>query len=135
MSRKAPKVSGTELRLLQALWDHGPLPIRRLTELLYPAVTTSRYASVQKLLERLEEEELVARDRSGPSHVFSARISRDEYIGESLRAMADQLCGGSLAPLLTHLVQGESLSAAERSALRRLLETTDEPPPSDPDRT
>jgi BlaI family penicillinase repressor len=112
----------TELSLLQLLWDQGPATIRRLTDLLYPGGSASHYATVQKLLERLEDKGYVLRDRSSMTHVFEARIDRDAYIGGQLRAMADRLCGGSLTPLLTHLLQSERLSAEERRELRRLLD-------------
>jgi predicted transcriptional regulator len=115
-------VSNAELRVLQSLWDCGPSTIRQLTERLYPAVTAANYATVQKLLERLEEDRCAARDRSATPHVFAAAISRDDYIGGRLRAMAEKLCGGSLTPLLTHLVKTESLSKKERTELRKLLD-------------
>jgi predicted transcriptional regulator len=117
----------TELSLLQLLWDQGPATIRRLTELLYPGGSASHYATVQKLLERLEDKGYVRRDRSSMTHVFDAKIARDQYIGGQMRAMADRLCGGSLTPLLTHLLQAERLSAEERRELRRLLNQTDRP--------
>ena len=122
-----PGVSNAELRVLQSLWDHGPSTIRQLTERLYPAVTTGNYATVQKLLERLEKDRRVARDRSVTPHVFAAAVSRDAYIGGQLRAMAEKLCGGSLTPLLTHLVKTETLSAKERKELRRMLEKPGQP--------
>jgi len=121
-----PGVSNAELRVLQSLWDHGPSTIRQLTERLYPAVTTANYSTVQKLLERLEEDRCVSRDRSAMPHVFAAAVSRDDYIGGQLRAMAEKLCGGSLTPLLTHLVETGSLSKKERNELRKMLE---KPPP------
>jgi BlaI family penicillinase repressor len=123
-----PGVSNAELRVLQSLWDHGPSTIRQLTERLYPAVTTANYATVQKLLERLEKDRCVGRNRAVTPHVFEAAVSRDAYIGGQLRAMAEKLCGGSLTPLLTHLVKTESLSKKERSELRRMLEKPGSPP-------
>jgi predicted transcriptional regulator len=39
--------------------------------------------------------------------------------------LAEQLCGGSLTPLLTHLVRAESLSPAERQSLRDLINELD----------
>jgi predicted transcriptional regulator len=124
-----PEVSPAELKVLQSLWDHGPSTIRQLTERLYPAVTPANYATVQKLLERLEKTDdgYVTRDRSATPHVFAAAITRDAYIGGQLRAMARRLCGGSLTPLLTHLIRTEALSARDRSELRRLLEKPKKP--------
>jgi BlaI family transcriptional regulator, penicillinase repressor len=117
-----PEVSNAELRVLHSLWDFGPSTIRQLTERLYPAVTAAHYATVQKLLERLEKDQYAGRDRSVTPHIYRAAITRDAYIGGQLRVMAEKLCGGSLTPLLTHLIKIEALSAKERSELRRLLE-------------
>src|SRR5262249_21133128 len=99
--------------------------IRQLAEDVYGQDGTSVYATVQKLLELLEAKQFVARDRSGAVHVFRAAIERDELIGRRLRAVADTLCGGSLTPLLTHLVQGHPLSDPQRKALRALVEQLD----------
>jgi BlaI family penicillinase repressor len=124
-----PGVSNAELRVLQSLWDNGPSTIRQLTERLYPAVSTANYATVQKLLERLEKDRCVGRNRTATPHVFAATVSRETYIGGQLRAMAEKLCGGSLTPLLTHLVNTEVLSKKERNELRRMLEKPGSPRP------
>ena len=114
-----------ELALLQALWDSGPATIRQLVERVYQQSGTSVYATVQKLLDRLESKGCVNRDRNAAVHVFRAAIDRDELIGRRLRAVADSLCGGSLSPLLTHLVQGKGLSEEERRELRSLIDQLD----------
>ena len=57
--------------------------------------------------------------------MFRPAINRDELIGRRLRAVADSLCGGSLSPLLTHLVEGRGLSELERRELRTLIEKLD----------
>jgi predicted transcriptional regulator len=38
--------------------------------------------------------------------------------------MAEKLCGGSLTPLLTHLIRTETLSTMERNELRKMLDKT-----------
>ena len=42
-----------------------------------------------------------------------------------MQALAEELCGGSITPLLTHLVQNRKLSARERAALRDLIDRLD----------
>jgi BlaI family penicillinase repressor len=125
MKRSQADVTEAELSLLQALWDSGPATIRQLVERVYGQDGPSVYATVQKLLDRLEAKGCVRRDRSGAVHAFSAAINRDELIGRRLRAVADALCGGSLTPLLTHLVEGQGLSAKERKELRALIHRLD----------
>jgi BlaI family penicillinase repressor len=127
MARTPQDVTDAELAVMQVLWDEGPLPIRRITEVLYPAGKTAQYATVQKLLERLEQKDCVTRDRSAAVHVFAAALGRDELIGRRLQAVAEKLCGGSWTPLLTHLVQTERLSHQDRQALRQLIDDLDQP--------
>lgn len=121
-------VTDAELAVLQALWEQGPATIRQLTDGLYPAGTEAHYATVQKLLDRLEAKGHVARDRGGHAHVFTATTDRDALLGQRLRAMAERLCGGLLGPLLTHLVRAEELSARDRQELRALIDELDRKP-------
>jgi BlaI family transcriptional regulator, penicillinase repressor len=125
MARSSQDVTEAELAVLRRLWERGPTTIRQLSEDVYGHDGTSSYATVQKLLDRLEVKGFVARDRTAPVHVFRAAVEREELIGRRLRAVADTLCGGSLAPLLTHLVQGRRLSDQERRALRELVDQLD----------
>ncbi|MBI1833074.1 MAG: BlaI/MecI/CopY family transcriptional regulator [Planctomycetes bacterium] len=125
MARTQKDVTDAELDVLQVLWKHGPLAIRRITELLYGACKTSQYATVQKLLERLEAKECVARNRALNVHVFSAQVDREELVGRRLQAVAEELCEGSLTPLLTNLVQMQKLSAKDRQMLRDLIDEHD----------
>lgn len=121
-------VSDMELEVLQVLWDSGPCTIRHLTDTLYPGGGPPKYWTVQKLLERLEEKGYARRDRSEAAHTFTATVGRDEMIGQRLRDVAEKLCGGSLTPLLTHLMRTRPLSAQERQELRQLIEGMDKGP-------
>lgn len=130
MGRAGRDVTEAELQVLQALWDRGAggATTRELAGALYPGdgPTRAAVATVQKLLERLEEKGCVARDRGGPVQRFSAAVDRESLIGLRLRAVAESLCGGSLAPLLSNLVeQSGALAEADRRALRDLVERLD----------
>lgn len=125
MARTPQDVTDTELALLQVLWDGGTATIRQLTDAVYPDGGTAQYATVQKLLERLESKGCVRRERTPPAHVFTAAIAREDLIGRRLRDMAEKLCGGSLTPLLTHLVRTRGLSPRERQELRDLIDHLD----------
>lgn len=117
----AQEITDTELSILKVLWEKGRVTIRQIRDILYPDGSPSHYATVQKLLERLEAEGFVSRKRAGKAHLFKALIQCDELIGRRLKAVAEKLCDGSLSPLLTHLIRAEKLTARERSELRALL--------------
>jgi BlaI family penicillinase repressor len=54
MNQRKEDVTEAELALLQSLWDDGPATIRQLVDRVYRQSGTSIYATVQKLLDRLE---------------------------------------------------------------------------------
>lgn len=125
MARTPQDITDAERSVLEILWDKGPATIRQLTDLLYPAGRQAHYATVQKLLERLESKGWVTCDRSGAVNVFAAAAGRDTLLDRRLQTLAEELCGGSWAPLLTHLVQNRKLSARERQTLRQLIDELD----------
>jgi predicted transcriptional regulator len=122
MAKAAPHVTEAEFAVLTALWDADGQSARDLTERLYPRCTAADVATVQKLVQRLEKKGLVLRDRSERIHRFSAAIPRKEFAGRQLSQMAEKLSGGSLTPLLVHLVENNRLSRRELDELRALFE-------------
>jgi BlaI family penicillinase repressor len=124
MPREPQDVTEAELAILQALWKHGSQSIRQLTDALHPHNDPATYATVKKQLDRMEAKGLVDRDRSLFVHVFTAAVQRDELVGRGLEALAHKFCEGSLAPILGFLGKSKPLSAAERKALRALLDDT-----------
>jgi BlaI family transcriptional regulator, penicillinase repressor len=115
-------VTDAELSILEFLWEREPATISDITVAIYRKKTTSRYATVQKLLERLEAKGCVTRDRSGFAHRFTAAIERQQLIGQRLQEVAAKLCDGSLTPLLVHLVETTKLNAQDRKRLRKLMD-------------
>jgi predicted transcriptional regulator len=128
MAMNLPDVTETELAVLEQLWaagDDEPATIRSISDRLYPGGGAAHYATVQKLLERLEAKKFVRRDDSAMAHRFTPAVGREELIGRRLRAVADKLCGGSMTPLITSLVESRALTKRELSELRELIERLD----------
>ena len=122
-------ITPTELEILRRLWGRRAATIRELTDSLYPEGGHAHYATVQSLLDRLEQKGCVARTKQGRVNVFSARVSRAEVITGRLHELADSLCDGSLAPLLSHLVRDPRLSEDELAELAKLVERLDHAEP------
>ena len=126
MGRPAQDITESELAVLRILWDRDTATIRQLTDVLYPPGEAAQYATVQKLLDRMEAKGYVRRDRTMFVHIFRSVLDRDELIGRRLRSLAEMLCEGSLTPLLTHLARANDLTDEDRLALRAIV---DEPDP------
>ena len=122
MARRPQDVTDAELDVLRALWDEGEATIRALSDRLYPGGGTSEYATVQKLLERLEDKGHASHRSEARQNVYRARVRREDLVARRLRDTAEQLCDGSLTPLLTHLVSAGRLSRDELLELRRLVD-------------
>ena len=123
MARDKQDITDAEMAVMQVLWGGGPVSTRQIVDVLHGArASAAQYATVQKQLERLEKKGFVDRDRTLFVHRFTAAVDRDDLIGRRLRDMADKLCEGSLAPVVSHLARTKSLTEEERRALRALLD-------------
>jgi len=123
---KHQPLANAELAVMELLWQQDRQTARQIREQLYPGTSKAQHGTVQRLLQRLEDKGFVARDRTLPVHLFSAAIRREAYAGDQLESLAAKLTGGSLAPLITHLLEANKISPEEITRLRRLLDEDDE---------
>src|SRR5438034_9946987 len=136
MRRPADDVTDTQLAMLQVLWDRGEATRRDVTDVLYPEGGQAHYATVQKLLERLENRGFVRHTRRDGVLVYTATVGRDDLISRRLRDVADKLCGRAVAPLVMNLVRSKPLAAAELRELTEFLkEQKRGEPPNSPRRS
>ncbi|MEC8553376.1 MAG: BlaI/MecI/CopY family transcriptional regulator [Planctomycetota bacterium] len=120
------RLTNAEIALMELLWETNPLTARQIREQLYDDSEKSQHGTVQRLLQSVEEKQMVSRDRSLGVHLFSPLVSREAYGGRQLESLAEKLTGGSIAPLLTHLLETDKLDKAEIKRLRLLLEEAKE---------
>ena len=115
-------LANAELSVMELLWDHDGMTARQVQDLLYGASDRSQHGTVQRLLQRLEDKGFVRRERSESSQTFTPCITREAYAGGQLETLAERLTGGSIAPLLSHLIDQKRLSRADMRRLRELLD-------------
>lgn len=125
MGHAGSSITEAEWAVLQTLWDRPSATVRELADVLYPRGGASEYATVHKLLERLEAKGYVERERTVGVFRFCAARGRDDVLGQQLDRLVEKMCGGSLQPLLTNLIRARRLTAAEIQELRTLVDTLD----------
>ncbi len=118
---KHPPLANAELAVMDLLWQQDRMTARSIREQLYPGSNKAQHGTVQRLLQRLEDKGFVERDTDLPVHLFTARLSREAYASGQLESLADKLTGGSLAPLITHLMEQKRISRTEINRLRQIL--------------
>lgn len=116
------RLTNAEMAIMELLWESEQLTARQIREQLYSDSRNAQHGTVQRLLQSLEEKQFVSRDRSLGVNLFSATVSREVYGSLQLESLANKLTGGSIAPLLTHLLDQKKLGKAEIKRLRKLLE-------------
>ncbi len=119
-------LANAELAVMHLLWDSPDrLTARQIRERLYPGTNRAQHGTVQRLLQRLEDKGYIDRDDQLSVHLFLPRITRDKYAGSQLETLADKLTGGSIAPLITHLIDQKRISREEIARLRAILDDSD----------
>jgi BlaI family transcriptional regulator, penicillinase repressor len=116
------RLTNAEMAVMELLWESERLTARQIREQLYNDSDKAQHGTVQRLLQSLEEKQFVSRDRSLGVQLFSATVSREVYGSLQLESLANKLTGGSIAPLLTHLLDKKKLGKAEIERLRKLLD-------------
>lgn len=68
-----------EARIMEALWEHGPVTVKRLQFLLDPEAPPG-YTAVIKVLDRLTARGLVTGERRGAAKWYQATVSREQFL-------------------------------------------------------
>ena len=122
MPRNVADVTETELGIMDVLWSRGQSAVRDIVVAVYGEHTPSLHMTVKSLLERLEGKGYVECDKSGFAHRFSAKVSREAYVGQQLKQLADSHFKGAVAPMLLTLVDRVKLSRKDRESIRKIIE-------------
>lgn len=125
MPRQSAIVTDAELAIMEFLWGHGPASVRDISAAVYRANTPAYHATVNSLLENLEEKKHVARDRGSFAHLFTAKIDRSSLVGKQLQQLADSHFDGALSPMLLALIDNLRLKPRDRSAIMKIIQDLD----------
>ncbi len=116
-----PALADSELAIMDLLWKTDQMKAREIRESLYPDASKAQHGTVQKLLQRLEEKGYIERNKTQFVHTFTAKNTRKEYAGSQLESLASKLTSGSIAPLITHLVETSKISGDDIEEIRSML--------------
>ncbi len=130
MPRNTQDVTPAELAILRELWARQEATVRELTETVYPGQTISDFATVQKLLKRLEQKACVVRREGTWPHIFVPILDREGLIVRRLQNTANELCNGDLATLLSQFIQNPVIGESEQNSSRETVCENDAHPPN-----
>ena len=125
-------LSDGEWRIMNLLWVSSPRRVPELTEALQGDTGWSR-ATVNMMLNRLEEKGAVRGEVQGRAKVYSPLLSQADARQKETARFLDRLYGGSLGLMVSSLAGQQALSEADLRALRAILAEAEEKEKSDAD--
>lgn len=119
-----PKATESELLILKILWDNQPCSVRFVTEQLTKQKGEEvKYTTALKLLQIMHEKDLVTRDESERSHLYSAKHDQNKMQRHVLKDLAAKIFGGATSDLAMQALSAKKVKPEE---LRRLRDYIDQ---------
>jgi predicted transcriptional regulator len=119
------------LELLQMLWREGPVALSGARRALGRSVG---YTTVQTRLNRMVAKGVVARSKDRPAQ-YTAAVRPEEVSAGHLDLLLERVAGGSIVPLVAHLMSGRRLTPEEIAELKRLIAESEQRGHAEPERT
>lgn len=117
----APRLGRVQLMIMQVLWRKGRASAREITAELN-GIEPIAHSTVQTLLRKLEAKKAIEHDVDDRTFVFRPRVKEDRVKHGAARDLLDRVFGGSVAELVSYLLQNERVSAAELRQIHKLIE-------------
>jgi len=122
--RATGPVSDAESRVLEVLWREGPSTSERVISAL--AQESWEASTIKTLLARLVRKRAIRARRDGRRYVYSALLTREQWVTTESEGLLGRLFGGRVAPLVQHFSQHRGLSKADIAELKRTIEEMDD---------
>lgn len=118
---KIKRLPDAELEIMNALWDAAaPLTAAEL-ETALPGPPRAR-TTLLTLLARLEEKGCVTREKQGREYLYTATLTRSEYLPAESKSAWHRLFGGSPRSFVAALAETDVLTDADIDELAAYLE-------------
>jgi predicted transcriptional regulator len=105
------------MEIMQMLWARGPVTLSEAQAGLGRRVG---YTTIQTRLNRLVDKRVVTRTAQRPAR-YAAAVDPLEVGARHLDLLVERISGGSVVPLVAHLVRDWSLSPEEIAELKQLI--------------
>ena len=116
-----PRLGRVQLMIMQVLWEKGRASAREITAALNRAEPIA-HSTVQTLLRKLETKGAIEHEVDDRTFVFRSLVKEDRVKRGATRDLLDRVFGGSVAELVSYLLQNERVPAAELRQIRKLIE-------------
>jgi predicted transcriptional regulator len=117
------KLTPLETLIMNALWDESPASVKQVRERLKSVKPMARN-TVLTIMRILRDKGFLASEREGRADLYRPTVSREDVGRRSLGELIDSFFSGSAEALVSQLLDGQSLSDDELTAIRAELDRT-----------
>jgi predicted transcriptional regulator len=118
-----PPLHELESEVMEEIWRQDrPTTVRAVMDALNGRAAKERaYTTIMTIMRRLDDKRLLSRRREGKTDIYSARLSREQYLEARARAevgaLVDEYGDAALVHFARHM---DKLDRKRRDQLRRL---------------
>ena len=123
---ETPEPTRAQLEILQVLWKHGPSTVRLVNDQLNQEKKALSYTSTLKLMQIMHEKDLLKRDESSMTHIYSANLEEQKTKGVVLKKFVDAMYNGSVKSMMLELLGNEKTTNKDWDTIKQLLNNLDE---------
>jgi BlaI family penicillinase repressor len=110
-----------QLEILQVLWKNGPSTVRFVNEQLNSQKETTSYTSTLKLMQIMHEKNMLVRDESSMTHIYSTPLEEQSIKQHELKKFVDSMYNGSAKSLMLELLGNTKTTKKEWDIIQQLL--------------
>ena len=108
------------MEALRHVWSLGTASVRDVHDRM-SADRKVAYTTVMTVMKNLADKEFLTYEVDGGAYVYSAAVAPEDVRANVLSTVLEKVFGGSSASLVQALLQRDTLTAAEREDIERLL--------------
>lgn len=120
---KSVTLTEAELRLMDVLWQKGPLTVQHVLEAL-PKRPALAYNSILTTIRVLEKKGYLKHVKDGRAHVYMALVKREEASRSEIRHLVNRFFKDSHEMLVLNILEHRGVDAAELKKFRLLMDET-----------
>ena len=121
MSKKIPKPTDSELEILMILWEHGPVSVRFVNDILNEEREVG-YTTTLKLMQIMVDKGIAKRDTANRTHIYRAAINESDTQKQLLKTFVDATFRGSAMKMVMQALGNHQASKQELDEIKALID-------------
>ena len=121
MKKELPRISDSEWRVMQVLWEHGPQTANDVVNVLSGEVNW-KPRTIKTLISRLVKKGAVKVTEEGYRYRYSAAVDESACVRSETKTFIRRVYQGTMTPALARFLEDANLSDQEIEDLQKILD-------------